>query len=110
MFNDQYLKDASAKYRTPVRAARENDQDFINKFWDIFSLGLGFVTKPIAGVALWAAGKGLGSIEASNTGPALFYRRDGPLGNFGSSSPKDVNEWIKSGRSVYIAIPGPKKK
>jgi RHS repeat-associated protein len=108
-FNNQYLKDPNAKYKTPVRAARENDRSFISNTWDVLSLGFGFVTKPIVGVGTWAVGKAMGSLEESNTGSALFYRREGTMSDIGSDSPKDANEWISSGRGVSITIPGTKK-
>jgi hypothetical protein len=108
-FNNQYLKDPTAQYKTPVRAARENDKSFIMNTWDAFSLGFGFVTKPIVGVGTWAIGKAMGSVEQSNTGSALFYRREGTMSDIGSDSPKDANEWISSGRGVSITIPGTKK-
>jgi RHS repeat-associated protein len=108
-FNNQYLKDPNAKYKTPVRAARENDRSFISNTWDVLSLGFGFVTKPIVGVGTWAVGKAMGSVEESNTGSALFYRREGTMSDIGSDSPKDANEWISSGRGVSITIPGTKR-
>ncbi len=107
-FNTQYLNDPNSKYKTPVRAARENERSFLMNLWDVASLGFGFVSKPIAGVGTFIAGKLLNSIEEENTGSALFYRKVGGFTD-GSSSPKDVNEWIKEGRGVFITIPGTKK-
>ena len=109
-YNTQYLKDPKSNFKTPVRAAGENEKSTISNTFDILSLGLGFVTKPVVGVVTWAAGKAINAIDVPNSGSALFYRRDGTgVSNVGSETPKDVNEWISSGRGLSIQIPGPKK-